>query len=267
MRHRLAWLIAGLVAAAVVIQGAVAAVLWQVARPRVAPVSTVTATADTAIAQVVRAAGDSVAVTVSSLVAATPCQHTMLAHGHIYTRTADLYVDPGGEEALIGHIAAALPADDHPVRGAALVAGPQPLTANVGQGVALRVQQLGSGWLAATATTDCRGGAPPRQAPDTQAGAAPAPIASVFAALGTSTAEWHAETVTCPVGQITTVDATSQTTDRFNLPTRLAAALPAGAHRIATPANRVIWREGPISMIIAAGDDNPQITVQRTTSC
>jgi hypothetical protein len=89
----------------------------------------------------------------------------------------------------------------------------------------------------------------------------------VYDALGTSTAAWHVDTVACPVGQITTVSATSQATDRFNLPARLANDIPAGVHRISTPANRVLWRDGPVSMIIEADDDDPLITVQRTTSC
>jgi hypothetical protein len=267
MWNRRVSLIVAMVVAATTLQGAAVAVLWQLARPRLSPVTAVAATADTAIAQVVQAAGDSAAVAITPLLAVTTCEQAKLAQGHLYSRTADLYVDPGAEDALIGRIAAALPAVDRPVRDAALVAGPRPLTANLGQGVALRVERLGDGWVVATAKTDCRAGAAATGDPSTPAGPVPTPIPSVYDALGTSTAAWHVDTVACAVGQITTVSATSQATDRFNLPARLANAIPAGAHRIATPANRVLWRDGAVSMIIEGDDDDPLITVQRTTSC
>jgi hypothetical protein len=77
----------------------------------------------------------------------------------------------------------------------------------------------------------------------------------------------HDGHVTCPTGVITIVNTISQTTNTDNLRTRLASTIPATAHPFASDSNRLTWRDGPTSVIIAASDDGTHITAQRTTTC
>ncbi|GIH15506.1 hypothetical protein [Rugosimonospora africana] len=267
MSRRGWWLIASAVVLVLTVEAGVAAVVWQHVRPRLPALATVTPTLDRAVSAAVTDAGDSAAVAVSDLVPATSCQNTPFAKGSIYTRSADLYTTPGGENPLVARIAAALPDSDHPQRGAALSGGAAPLSADLPGGIRLQVDQIGEGWVAATAKTNCRAAGHP----EANAGAPPADtIASVtdlLTALGTTPASWHTDTVACAGGRIVTVDAISQTTTTSNLPTRLAAQVPAGARRFTSTSNRLAWRTPTASTIVAASDDGTHITVQQTTTC
>src|SRR5689334_10320608 len=109
MARRWSLVVAGTALVGVVL-GAAGVVAWQHLRPRLASVATATPTLDGAIASAVTAVGDTAAVAITGLVPAQDCQRTMLAKGSRYTRTADLYTDPGSEPVVIDRIAAALPA-------------------------------------------------------------------------------------------------------------------------------------------------------------
>ncbi|HKS99781.1 MAG TPA: hypothetical protein VJT31_09655, partial [Rugosimonospora sp.] len=138
----------------------------------------------------------------------------------------------------------------------------RPLTATVGAGVRLTVTRVGDGWVGATAQTDCRATLP--TSPAAGSGEVPGDIATLYRALGTAAAGWHTDAVPCPAGQIATTDAYSTATDTGGLVGRLAAAVPAGGRRFANPGNRLIWRQGGTSVIVAASDDGTSVTVQRT---
>jgi len=136
-----------------VVLGAGGVVAWQHLRPRLASVTTAASTLDGAIATVVTAVGDGAAVAITGLVPAQDCQQTMLAKGSRYTRTADLFTDPGSERPVLDHIASALPLVDHAQRAG------MTLTADLSSGIHLQVIPVDAGWLAATAETDCRASA------------------------------------------------------------------------------------------------------------
>lgn len=243
-----------------------AAVVWHYARPRLPAVTAVDRLTDRSIVSVVAAAGDGAAVTVTQLVATTACQHTMFAHGHIYTRTANLYTAAGSENALISRIASGLPASYDPSRANPLGSPVAPLSARPGTGVHLTVQVISDGWISATAQTDCRAGVP--ALPRSTAGAtAPSAVATVFTSLGAQTASWHTESVPCltSAAAITTTDAVSTSIDSADLAKRLAAMAPRGADRFPTPSNRIAWRSGTTSTVISASDDGTHVTAQLTT--
>jgi hypothetical protein len=247
--------------------GATAFVVWQHVRPRLPALSAAAPALDRAIATVVNAAGDDAAVTVSGLVPVTSCEHTPLAKGSRFTRTANLYTDPGGEDAVIDHVAAALPPSEHPVRSAPSPSGVSGLTATLGGGITLQVIAIGDGWLAATAETDCRTGAadPPPAGP--QPASLVDPVTQILIGLGTQPTGFHSETVACARGHITTLDTASAATSTGNLATRLAKVVPPGARQFASTSNRLAWRVGGVSTIVAASDDGTEIDVQRTTGC
>src|SRR5438128_426838 len=94
---------------AIAAQASVAVLVGQHIRPRLPALAAVAPSLDEAIASVVAAVGDSAAVAVSTVVPAASCQNTPLARGNRFTRTADLYTEPDGEDTLIGAVAAALP--------------------------------------------------------------------------------------------------------------------------------------------------------------
>ena len=252
------------VVAALVLLGAqaTASVLaWPHVRPRLPALAPMVTLLDRAIAAVVSASGTGAAVTVAGTVPATACEKTLLAMGSRFARSADLYTDPGGENALITRIAAALPEGQHPARSAPVGGGAAGLTADFGGGVQLRVSQLGTGWIAAYAETGCRTGtvpagtAVPAQARDD--------VTRLLSQLGTAPTDWHADAVGCFV----TVDTISQPTGTDNLRARLVPIVPPTARTFAAPANRLAWRDGTTSTVVAASDDGTHITVQRTAGC
>jgi hypothetical protein len=256
------------VAAAVligVVVGGGSVLLWQRVRPRLPALATATATLDQAVAAVVAAVGDNAAVAVTALVPSTACTKTRLAKGSIYTRTADLYVDAGQESSVIDRIAVGLPAADHAILKSPAAGTGSSLTVDLGGGIHLQVLPVSSGWLAATATTDCRSGDPTQtavdEAPDT------GPVIQLLGALGTNPAGFHTEAVACPSGRILTLDAVSQNTNTANLRARLLGFVPTGARQFSSSSNRVAWRSQSISTIVASSDDGTQITVQRTAGC
>ncbi len=184
------------VVAGLLVLGGGAAAAWHYARPRLPAVTAVDQLTDRSIVSVVGAAGDDAAVTVTQLVATTACQHTMFAHGHVYTRTANLYTAAGNENALIARIAAGLPPGYHPSRANPLGSPVAPLTARPGTGVRLTVQVISDGWISATAQTDCRAGTPPSP-PIAATSPVPSAVATVFTGLGAQAASWHIESVPC----------------------------------------------------------------------
>jgi hypothetical protein len=258
------------VAAAALVTG-VGAIVWHY-RPRLPAVATVQASVDDGIIAVTNAARGHAAMTIDSLVATTACTGGAFDHGHRYTRTANLYTDPGTEDALIGRIAATLPASYQASRGNSLGSTIAPLTGKPGPGVSLTVQVVSPGWISANTATDCRSGPGDDAAPGTT-GTPPAVIVGYYTALGTRLDSWHTDTLACPGGAITTTSALSATTTTAGIATRLAAAVPAGAQRVTTPSNRIIWyttddrRGSPrgTSTIVAASDDGTHITAQTTT--
>ena len=264
-RHRW-WLVGAVAVLALAVQAAAAVMVWQHTRPRLPGLAAAVPTLDHVIAAVITAAGDKAAVALSDLVPSTACQNTPLAKGSRYTRTADLYTSPGNEDALIGRIAAALPASDHPQRPSHTGGGAAPLNADPGTGIHLQVIQIDQGWVAATAKTDCRASEHPQPSASPPPADSTTALTHLLAKLDTTPDGWHSETITCPTGRIITVDALSQTTTTGNLPTRLAASVPAGARTFTSVSNRLAWREGPTSVIVAASDDGTRITAQRTTT-
>jgi hypothetical protein len=261
------WLVVAVAAMVGVILGGAAAVTWQHVRPRLPTLAAATATLDQAIALAVAGAGDSAAVTVSGLVPSLSCQKTFLAKGSRYVRTANLFTDPGREDAVIDRIASALPANEHAVRSTRTPVGGSSLSADLGDGIHLQVLPIGAGWLAATAKTDCRTGDQPQPTATPDATAGTGPVTQLLTELGATPAGFHTDTVACPSGRIITLDAISQPTTTDNLPSRLAAFVPPGARQFSSPSNRVAWRDHNTSTIVASSDDGTQITVQRTITC
>jgi hypothetical protein len=186
--------------------------------------------------------------------------------GGEFTRAAELFVSPGDEDALLSRIAEGLPAEYHAQRPPASDGTMAPLLADAGHGVELSVRRLSAGWVVPSARTHCTTSA--RQQPDNAAppGGSTA-MQGLLSALGTRAAQIRQESVPCAGGSIATIAAISQPTTTGNLADRLAARLPDGAHPYATTANRVAFRDGRASFIVAASDDATAITVRQTTGC
>jgi hypothetical protein len=221
-----------------------------------------------AVADVVVATGDRAAVTVGGVVRARACSPEPLRAGGVYTFTVELYVTAGDEEALITGIGERLATRYRIQREAALGAAARPLTADAGRGVGLAIRQLGDGWITVVATTRCTvGPAEPADPALPQRDPAVAVVADLLAPLGTAPAETHRNTLPCPDGTTaTTIAAVSRPSDADRLAQRVP--VPAGATQFtAASANRVSYRTGDVSVVVAASDDNTAITVQHTTDC
>jgi len=246
------WIILGVVVA-VVVGAAALGVRWY--RSRGPYLRDVSSSLQGGIAALLVAGGDDAAVTIDGVVRTRSCPRGPLRGGGIYTGGVEYYVSPGAEGALLSAIAARL-------SGAVLTDGV--VSASLGSGVTTSVRQLGDGWLVGTVATACVSG--PTQLTDTPVADSP-PLDAVLQHLGTRPAALHRTTITCPSG------GTAVTTAGLSLPTssqNLAQRLPVppGAHGYPTPgSNRVAYRDGNASVIIAASDDGTAITAQYTTGC
>lgn len=232
-------------------------------RPHVGPV---VAVMNRAVADVVTAAGDGAAVAVSPIVRSSTCDLGPFRKGGVFTAKADLYVDPGAEDALISSVASRLPASYGVSRGPA-IGGIRPLRADAGQSVAVAVARISPGWLEVTVRSACSLGSA-TQPPAATSGPAVTALTGLLGQLGTTPASVTEDQIACASGDIVTVSAVSRAADTSNLASRLNAVVPAGAHRFESgESNRVVYRLGNVAVIIAASDDGTAVTSQYTTVC
>jgi hypothetical protein len=258
-RRRL--LIAVAVVAVLALTAAGGALWWRWDGDRQPRVDDVVATMSTAVADAVVAAGQDAAVTVSAVVAAAECRLGFFRQGRVFTAKADLYTTRGAEETLITTIEQRL-AGRYTTRRAAAVAGVRALEADVGT-VRLSVRRLSPGWLAVTARSGCSLGTVATGTPGDATPGVTA-VTAVLTAMGARPAGLTEQRLRCPAGDIVTVSAVSGPVDAE----RLDVAIPAGARRFtARDANRIAYRDGAVSMVVAATDDGTAVTVQHTTSC
>jgi hypothetical protein len=255
------WWIAGSVIAVAVLVVAGLVIADDLRTPKAPTVATVTPSLDRSIAAVVNAAGDTAAVTVTELVPTTSCDG-----GSIYTVTANLYTDPGGEAALIDRIAASIPPGEAPHRSAALGGGAASLYASLGGGAQLQVLQLDAGWVQATAKSGCRS-APPSAPPAAADNGAAAALTQALSALGTTPTTFRTDTVACPGGEIVTVSTPSATLDLTGVKARLDKLPPTGATVFSSSSDRIAWRVGNVSTVIGAADAGNHVDAQQTTAC
>ncbi|MDI6097368.1 hypothetical protein QLQ12_01970 [Actinoplanes sp. NEAU-A12] len=257
---------AAVVTVVLLVAAAGGAAWWRWDTQRQPRVDDVVTDMNTAVADAVAAAGEDAAVAVSPVVAAADCRLGPLRPGKIFTGKADLYTDPGGEDALITTIERNLPPRYAAGRGTA-VAGVRPLQADIGT-VTLSVRRLSPGWLAVTARSRCSLGAATEPAAPTGAAPGITAVTQLLAAAGTRPAGITEQRLRCTTGDIVTISAVSERTDTGDLTDRLAPALPSTARRFTTgDANRISYRDGPVSVIVASSDDGTAITAQHTTGC
>jgi len=249
-----------------VLGGAVAG-WWRWDTDRRPHVDRVVADLNAAVADVVVAAGAGAAVAVSPVVESARCR-LGLHHGGLFSARADLYTDPGGEDALITEIAQRLPARYGASRGPA-VAGFRALRGGLGDGVSVAVSRLSPGWLTVVAKSACSLGSAPAPRPPAGPTPATAALTQLLGGLGTRPASLRDQRVSCAAGgDVDTVSAVSEPVDTAGLAGRLTSIVPTGAHQFtAGDANRVGYRAGTVSVIVAATDDGTAVTAQYTTVC
>jgi hypothetical protein len=268
MPRRRRLLIAAIVVVGVGVQVGIGYVLWQANSARQPKVSADVPYMDQAILTVVTGAGDGAAVAVSGIAQASVCRLDLVTQGGQFTRTADLYTDPGSEGALVDRIAARLPAGYHTQRPAAPVGQVAPLLADAGHGVQLAVRRLGEGWVVASAHTGCTSdtGSHPLGGSPNDAGTAEG--SRLLSTLGTRASQTRQEVLACPTGgNLATVTEISGPASTDHLLDRLATHLPPHSHVYAATVNRVAYHDGPDSVVVAASDDATAITVRHTTPC
>lgn len=220
-----------------------------------------------AVADAVTAAGPSVVVAVSGVVRSGGCDLNPLRHGGLFSANADVYTRPGEEDDVVTAMAQAL-SRTYQVRRGVAASGFRPLEADPAPGVRLSVRRLSQGWLGVSARTGCSLGSISSPAGEPVDQAARDAITALFARLGTSPATFTTHRLPCAQGSITTVAAISAPADTADLDARLSGAVPATAGLFDPgDANRVVYREGPVSVTVAASDDGTAVTGQYTVAC
>lgn len=240
---------------------------WRWDTQRQPKVDDVLAAMNAAVADVVTAAGKDAAVAVSPVVRSAECGLGLLRRGGAFTGKADLYVDPGAEDALITGIEQRLP-ERYTTTRAPAVAGVRALQAGSGAAITVSVRRLSPGWLGVSARSRCSLGTAGTAAPAAGAAVGADTLTALLQKLGTRPATITEQRVRCPTGDIVTLAAISETTQTGALSSRLADTVPAGARVFRTgDANRVTYRDGPVSVIVAGSDDGTAVSAQHTTVC
>jgi hypothetical protein len=85
--------------------------------------------------------------------------------------------------------------------------------------------------------------------------------------LRTRAATWNHRQLTCLAGTLTTTVAISAPADSDDLPARLAEAVPAGSRQYLGGGDRLAYRQGATSVVVAPTDDGTAVTVRYTTGC
>lgn len=259
-------MVAGVVAVVVAVGVGAATVWWRWDTGRQPHVDEVVADMNHAVADVVVAAGPDAAVAVSPVVQSAQCR-LGLHRGGIFSSRADLYADPGSEDSLISSIAQRLPGRYAVTRGPA-VAGVRALQADLGGQVTVSVRRLSPGWLSVAARSGCSLGTAAEPSAPAAATAATTALTTLLGSLGTRPAALTERRVHCANGDIVTMAAVSEPVDTSQLGKRLTGVIPAGAHQFtAGDANRISYRTGGVSVIVAASDDGTAVTAQYTTVC
>jgi hypothetical protein len=243
--------------------------LWAAHRsaPALRGVADALPTLDRAIADVAGAIGGDAAIALSGLTPAKACRAGGQA-GLIYTRKLDIYLARGDEDGLVTIISGRLPAAYRPHREQALSGAVRPLSAAPGPGVQLTVRQLGEGWLTATAQTDCRAsGARASEPASSHEPTVTGAVDAILTRLHTHSDQWNRRQLACPTGTLATTVAISAPTDSDDLPARLAEVVPATARQYPSNADRLAYRDGPTSVVVAPTDDGAAVTVRYTTAC
>lgn len=264
-KRLLAWTLTPLLATALI--AAAGAAWWRWDTGRQPAVGDAVAVMNRAVADTVTAAGPGAAIAVGGVVRSRVCRLNAIREGGVFTASGDLYTDPGTEGALIDGIAQRLPRT-YTVRRGAAASDVRSLEADIAGGVTLSVRRLSAGWLTVSSRTQCSLGAAagPAAAPPDSAGAAA--ITATFTALGTRTTAFRLHRLDCPTGPLVTVSAVSDPVDTANLSERLAATVPPGARRFEAPSsNRLVYRDGAVSVVLAASDEGTAVTSQHTTAC
>lgn len=264
---RRVWVILAAVVAVAVVAAGAGAVWWRWDGGRQPRVADVVAEMTGAVADTVVAAGPGAAVAVSSVVRSADCRLGAFRTGGVFTAKADLYTDPGSEDALVTGIEERLPERYVTSRGPA-VAGVRALQAQTGAAVTLAVRRLSPGWLTVSARSGCSLGAAAGPSAPAGSGAGVAAVTDLLQRLGTSPAGLVESRLPCGTGDISTVSATSRAVDSGNLKQRLADVVPETARLFrAGQSNRVAYRDGPVSVVVAASDDGTAVSAQHTTTC
>jgi len=265
-RRRL-WIILAAVTAVLVAGAGAAVAWWRWDTGRQPQVSDVVADMTAAVADTLAATGPDAAVAVSPVVRSGGCRLGPLRQGGIFTASADLYTDQGTEDALITAIEQRLPDRYATTRGQA-AAGVRALRADLGAGATLAVRRLSPGWLTVSARSGCSLGAATAPGAPTGSSAGVAALTDLLRHLGTSPATVVESRLSCGTGAITTVSVTSAATDTASIDERLAEVVPKTARRFsAGQSNRLTYRDGPVSVIVAASDDGTAVSAQYTTTC
>lgn len=263
-RPRWAWIVTSLM----VVAGLVAAggaVWWRWDTARRPAVDDAVPAMRQAVVAAVTAAGPAAVVALSRVVRSSACRLGPLREGGVFTAKADLYTDPGREEALVDLVERGL-AGRYPARRAPAVSGVRALEADPAPGVSLAVRRVDAGWLTVSARTGCSLGAAPAPAAPPAGSDGAAAVTTIFAALGTRPASFVEHRLDCPTGPVVTVAAVSEPADSAGLAERVV--VPPGARRVpAGASNRVTYRDGAVSVIVAAADDGTTVTAQHTVGC
>ena len=258
--------LAAVVAVSVVAAGAVA-VWWRWDTGRQPRVADVVGDMNRAVVDAVVAAGADAAVAVSPVVRSAECSLGAFRTGGVFTAKADLYTDPGAEDALITGIEQRLPERYATSRGPA-VGGVRALRADLGAGATLAVRRLSPGWLSVSARSGCSLGAAAQPGAPAGSGAGVTALTGLLQRLGTGPASVVESRLSCGAGAITTVSMTSRAVDSSDLKRRLVGAVPDTARLFrAGRANRVAYRDGAVSVVVAATDDGTAVSAQHTTGC
>jgi hypothetical protein len=243
--------------------------LWAAHRsaPALPGVADALPTLDRAIVDVAGAIGGDAAIGLAGLTPAQTCRAGGRS-GSIYTRKLDIYLARGDEDNLIITIVDRLPPGYRPHREQAVSGAARSLSAEPGPGVRLTVHQLGEGWLTATAQTDCRASGARGSDPASSPGPAmTGTVDAILTRLNTRADQRSDRRLACPTGTLATTVTISAPTDSDGLPARLAEMVPATAREYPSSADRLAYRDGPTSVIVAPTDDGTAVTVRYTTAC
>jgi hypothetical protein len=220
---------------------------------------------NTAISNVVKAAGPAPLVTVGAYQKSSGCDITPVRAGVEYTQIVNVFVAPGSESAALATIAHGLPSSYKAVAGPGNVLA---FHADAGDYVGLVGAVPSPGDIEIKAETGCREVGPPipGTAAPSLAAAEMAPVRTVLNALGVLATTTSAAQITCSGGgTLRTVTASGPApTGTTSLAVKLATV---AAHPTISTANLVAYRSGAIDIVAVKSPTGTTVSATTRTAC
>gem|GEM_PF-1121023 len=222
-------------------------------------------TVDTAVADLLRAAGSGPVPVLSGFAKVGDCDVTLVRAGERWARSVRFWVPVDAVGPLIDQVAAGLPARYQAKANTSAGGAVHTLYADAGDYVSITGSVDRPGLVRFTAGTGCRpvGTRPAADPTGTPDAARRAPVDAALAALRTAAVSWRVHELRCGTGTVATVEATGGP----GVSPDATPPVPAGAQPVLRTGGLAAWRAADGTGVASRTSDGTVVVAATTGGC